>query len=68
MGAGDVSRSDVERREPVRRSTRGTDQRGLRRTQGGFRENGFTEGRWRIQEKPRLVVKGVRYVFRTRIG
>ena len=31
MGAGDVSRSDVERREPVRRSTRGTDQRGLRR-------------------------------------
>ena len=31
MGAGDASRSDVERREPVRRSTRGADQRGLRR-------------------------------------
>lgn len=31
MGAGDVPRSDVERREPVRQSTRGTDRRGLRR-------------------------------------
>lgn len=29
MGAGDASRSDVERREPVRRSTRDADQRGL---------------------------------------
>ena len=31
MGAGDASRSDVERREPVRRSTRGADHRGLGR-------------------------------------
>lgn len=31
MGAGDASRSDVERRQPVRRSTRGVDQHGLRR-------------------------------------
>ncbi|KAK7365659.1 hypothetical protein VNO78_34557 [Psophocarpus tetragonolobus] len=31
MGVGDVPRSDVERREPVRRSTRGTDRCGLRR-------------------------------------
>jgi hypothetical protein len=30
MGAGDASRSDAERREPVRRSARGVDQRGLR--------------------------------------
>lgn len=29
MGAGDASRSDVERREPVRRSTRGVDRCGL---------------------------------------
>ena len=31
MGAGDAPRSDVERREPVRRSARGADRRGLRR-------------------------------------
>ena len=31
MGAGDAPRSDVERREPVRRSARGVDRRGLRR-------------------------------------
>ncbi|KAK7333954.1 hypothetical protein VNO80_30735 [Phaseolus coccineus] len=31
MGAGDVSRSDVERCEPVRRSTRDIDRRGLQR-------------------------------------
>lgn len=31
MGAGDASRSDVERREPVRQSTRVADQHGLRR-------------------------------------
>ncbi|KAK7384706.1 hypothetical protein VNO78_30407 [Psophocarpus tetragonolobus] len=31
MGVGDVARSDVERREPVRRLTRGTDRCGLRR-------------------------------------
>lgn len=36
MGAGDASRSDVERREPVRRSTRGADQRGsMRRSKLG---------------------------------
>ncbi|KAI3662651.1 hypothetical protein L6452_47043 [Arctium lappa] len=29
MGAGDASRSDVERREPVRQSTRGVDRCGL---------------------------------------
>ena len=29
MGAGDASRSDVERRKPVRRSTRGVDRCGL---------------------------------------
>ena len=29
MGAGDAPRSDVERCKPVRRSTRGVDQRGL---------------------------------------
>ena len=28
MGAGDAPRSDVERREPVRRSARGVDRRG----------------------------------------
>lgn len=31
MGAGGVSRSDVERREPVRQSTRGTDRCELQR-------------------------------------
>ena len=31
MGVGDAPRSDVERCKPVRRSTRGADQRGLRR-------------------------------------
>ncbi|CAA0826359.1 Unknown protein [Striga hermonthica] len=31
MGAGDAPRSHAERREPVRQSTRGADQRGLRR-------------------------------------
>ena len=31
MGAGDAPRSDVERREPVRRSARGVDRRGLQR-------------------------------------
>lgn len=31
MGAGDAPRSDVERREPVRRSTRGVDRCGLAR-------------------------------------
>ena len=31
MGAGDAPRSDAERREPVRRSARGVDQRGLPR-------------------------------------
>ena len=30
MGAGDAPRSDAERREPVRRSARGADRRGLR--------------------------------------
>ncbi|KAG2240869.1 hypothetical protein Bca52824_097026 [Brassica carinata] len=31
MGAGDASRSDAERSNPVRRSIRGVDRRGLRR-------------------------------------
>jgi hypothetical protein len=31
MGAGDAPRSDVERRKPVRRSTRGADPCGLER-------------------------------------
>ena len=30
MGAGDASRSDAERSNPVRRSIRGVDRRGLR--------------------------------------
>ena len=45
MGAGDASRSDVERRKPVRRSTRGVDRCGLVRRP----KPGLLIGLWRCR-------------------